>query len=95
MTLEERIAASIAEAKTIGVPKKTYESTWESLRDSRSKAQRRLSQSTYEQALAAEKVEKIRNKMEAEIRAVEDQLELELDETQARIDREVCTYRSG
>jgi hypothetical protein len=45
--------------------------------------------------VAAEKVEKIRNKMEAEIRAVEEQLELELDETQARIDREVCAYRSG
>jgi len=96
LTLEERIASLIAEARTIGVNKSTYKSTREKLKDSRTKTERRLTRSKYEKEKAAEKVATIEAKMQAEIRVVEDSLDGKLRETQARIDQEVhaCPHES-
>lgn len=89
LTVEERIAASIAEAKDITTTKRTFESTEKSLRDFKSRTEKRLSRSTSKKEKAAEKVADIRARMEAEARAIEDKLAKELDETQAEIDEEV------
>ena len=85
LTLEESIAASIADAKVLGVTKKTYETARENLRDSRTRTQRRLSQSSQEKERAAERLASIRSKLES----VEVELNAKLDEAQARIDEEV------
>jgi hypothetical protein len=89
LTVEERIAASIAEAKDKSATKRTFESTEKSLRDFKSRTEKRLSRSTSKKEKAAEKVADIRARMEAEARAIEEKLAKELDETQAEIDEEV------
>ena len=86
LALEERIDASIAEAKSISETKRRYKTVRENLRNS----WRRTSQSSYEQERAAERLADIRSKMEV----VDNELDVKLDKTQAKIDKEVrrdCT----
>lgn len=89
LALEERIiASSIAEAKVLSTAKRTYESIRENLRESQSETQTQLNRFAYEKEKAAEKIARIKSKMEEEIRTVEDQVGTKLDETQVRIDEE-------
>jgi len=89
LTLEDRIAASIAEAKALGVPRRMYETTRKELRDSTSKTQRMMNRSEDEKERAADIVANIKDKRQPEIRAVKDNLEDKLGEIQVRIDEEV------
>lgn len=90
LTVEERIAALMKDARKVAVNKRTYESTRDKLRDCRLRAEERLSRSMDDKKVAAEKISKTEAKMQAEIGVVEDQLGFKLKETQVSIDEEVC-----
>jgi len=84
-----QIASTVADAQSITVDSRIYESASQNLRDSRSKAQSRLNQSINNQRRAAEQIESIKARLEREIRAIQEQNEVQLNENQARIDQEI------
>eukprot|EP00957_Ditylum_brightwellii_P177562 13524818-Ditylum_brightwellii.AAC.1 len=83
-----RIASTIASAESLGGEKRKYESTSQSLRESRSRAQSSLNQSIQNQKKAEEQINSITAKLEREIRAIQEQNEAQIIENQARIDQE-------
>ena len=71
---------------------KPYRSSMELLRDSRRRAQKRLSRSEFEKQKAEEKMMRIKAKMEQQLREVETSLKEKIDIAQIGIDEEVCQY---
>ena len=92
LSVEEKISSSVASTAllTLGAGSRSvFLDASQTIREAKSKNQKRLSRSSFEKQKAAEKIANIKARMEKQVAEVDAELKVKLDDVQLRLDEEV------